>query len=178
MSIEPIWEPLAGYRSYAPTEMAERAIAFYVELRRRRTVREFDGKPVPREVVETCLLAAGTAPSGANLQPWHFAVIQNAAAKKRIRVAAEAEERAFYSGRAPKEWLEALAPLGTDAEKPFLEEAPLLIGAGGRPRRAAGGAGERATATDRSMAEERGLDPPSSAADTAFGVLHAREHAR
>ena len=124
---EPVWESLPDYRSYPPEEMAARAFAFHSDLRRRRTVRDFDRRPVPREVIETCLLAAGTAPSGANLQPWHFAVIQDAAAKKRIRVAAEAEERAFYSGKAPKEWLEALAPLGTDAEKPFLEEAPLLI---------------------------------------------------
>ncbi len=124
---EPVWEPLPDYRGYPPEEMAARALAFRAELRRRRTVRDFDGRPVPREVIETCLLAAGTAPSGANLQPWHFAVIQDAAAKRRIRVAAEAEERAFYNGKAPKAWLEALAPLGTDADKPFLEEAPLLI---------------------------------------------------
>jgi iodotyrosine deiodinase len=127
MSIEPVWEPLPDYRRYLPAEMAKRAEEFLADIRRRRTVRDFDDRPVPRHVVETCLLAAGTAPSGANLQPWHFTVIQDAAAKKRIRVEAEAEERAFYSGRAPKEWLEALAPLGTDAEKPFLEEAPLLI---------------------------------------------------
>lgn len=125
--VEPIWEPLPDYREYPPREMATRARAFHAELRRRRTVRDFDRRPVPREVVETCLMAAGTAPSGANLQPWHFAVIENPAEKKRIRLAAEKEERAFYAGRAPKEWLEALAPLGTDAEKPFLEEAPLLI---------------------------------------------------
>jgi nitroreductase len=107
--------------------MVARARAFHTDVVRRRTVRDFDPRPVPREVVESCLLAAGTAPSGANLQPWHFAVIEDAAAKKRIRQAAEEEERAFYAGRAPKEWLEALAPLGTDADKPFLEEAPLLI---------------------------------------------------
>lgn len=104
-----------------------RAAEFRAELRRRRTVRDFDRRPVPREVIETCLMAAGTAPSGANLQPWHFAVIEDPVAKKRIRLAAEQEERTFYAGRAPKEWLEALAPLGTDADKPFLEEAPLLI---------------------------------------------------
>jgi iodotyrosine deiodinase len=125
--IDPIWEPLSDYREYPPQEMATRAGTFHAELRRRRTVRDFDRRPVPREVIETCLMAAGTAPSGANLQPWHFAVIETPAAKKRIRLAAEEEERAFYAGRAPKEWLEALAPLGTDAEKPFLEEAPLLI---------------------------------------------------
>lgn len=104
-----------------------RARAFHAELRRRRTVRDFDRRPVPREVIEACLSAAGSAPSGANLQPWHFAVIESPAAKTRIRLAAEKEERAFYAGRAPKEWLEALEPLGTDAEKSFLEEAPLLI---------------------------------------------------
>lgn len=125
--VEPIWEPLPDFREYPPEEMATRARAFHAELRRRRTVRDFDRRPVPRDVIETCLRAAGTAPSGANLQPWHFAVIENPAAKKRIRLAAEKEESAFYAGRAPKEWLEALAPLGTDAEKPFLEEAPLLI---------------------------------------------------
>lgn len=125
--VEAVWEPLPDYRSYAPKEMTERALAFHAELRRRRTVRDFDRRPVPRVVIETCLLAAGTAPSGANLQPWHFAVIADQTAKTRIRVAAEAEERAFYSGRAPAEWLEALAPLGTDADKPFLEDAPLLI---------------------------------------------------
>lgn len=125
--LEPVWEPLTSYRAYPPEQMSSRARAFHAELRRRRTVRDFDSRPVPRDVIETCLLAAGTAPSGANLQPWHFAVIENPEAKKRIRVAAEAEERAFYSGRAPREWLEALAPLGTDADKPFLEEAPLLI---------------------------------------------------
>lgn len=125
--LEPLWEPLTSYRAYPPEQMASRAQAFHADLRRRRTVRDFDSRPVPRGVIETCLLAAGTAPSGANLQPWHFAVIENPEAKKRIRVAAEAEERAFYSSRAPREWLEALAPLGTDADKPFLEEAPLLI---------------------------------------------------
>lgn len=125
--IDPVWEPLSDYREYPPQEMAMRAGAFHAELRRRRTVRDFDRRPVPRPVIETCLMAAGTAPSGANLQPWHFAVIESPEAKKRIRLAAEEEERAFYAGRAPKEWLEALAPLGTDADKPFLEEAPLLI---------------------------------------------------
>ena len=90
-------------------------------------MRDFDSRPVPREVIEHCLLAAGTAPSGANQQPWHFAVIADPAIKARIRQEAEAEERAFYSSRAPEEWLQALAPLGTDASKPFLEEAPLLI---------------------------------------------------
>lgn len=127
MAQPPKMEPLPAYRGYPPDEMATRAQAFHADLRRRRSVRDFDSRPVPRAVIEDCLRAAGTAPSGANLQPWHFAVIVDPAAKRRIRAAAEVEERAFYEGRAPKQWLEALAPLGTDAAKPFLEEAPLLI---------------------------------------------------
>lgn len=122
-----LFEPLAGYREYPPDDMIARARAFYDDVHRRRTVRDFIDRPVPRAVIEDALRAAGTAPSGANLQPWHFAVIEDPAIKRRIRVAAEEEERAFYGGRAPKEWLEALAPLGTDADKPFLETAPVLI---------------------------------------------------
>lgn len=107
--------------------MCRRAAAFYADIRRRRTVRDFSSRPVPREVVENCLRAAGTAPSGANMQPWHFVVVSDPAVKARIRAGAEEEERAFYHGRAPDEWLEALAPLGTDEHKPFLETAPYLI---------------------------------------------------
>lgn len=107
--------------------MAERARAFYEEIRRRRTVREFSSAPVPRQVIDDCLRAAGSAPSGANLQPWHFVVVANPEVKRRIRAAAEEEERAFYHGRAPQEWLDALAPIGTDEHKPFLEMAPYLI---------------------------------------------------
>ncbi|MBI1880712.1 MAG: nitroreductase family protein, partial [Chloroflexi bacterium] len=84
-------------------------------------------RPVPREIIQNCLLAAGTAPSGANMQPWHFVVVSDPTVKQQIRAAAEAEEREFYGGRAPEEWLEALAPLGTDEHKPFLETAPYLI---------------------------------------------------
>ena len=124
---EPTFIPLPDYRSYPPAEMAQRAADFYAELRRRRTVRDFSERPVPREVIETCLRTAGTAPNGANLQPWHFVVVADPAVKRQIRVAAEAEEREFYSGRAPQDWLDALAPLGTDADKPFLETAPYLI---------------------------------------------------
>ncbi|KAB2876443.1 MAG: nitroreductase family protein [Ideonella sp.] len=121
-------EPLPAYREYPRAEMIERARAFHADLVRRRTVRDYDaGREVPREVIEACLLAAGTAPSGANQQPWSFCVITDAQRKRRIREAAEAEERAFYGGRAPQEWLDALAPLGTDPDKPFLEEAPVLI---------------------------------------------------
>ncbi|MBB2483788.1 nitroreductase family protein [Mitsuaria sp. WAJ17] len=120
-------ETLAHYRELPAEEMKARAQAHYEQQKRRRTVRDFDSRPVPREVIEACLLAAGTAPSGANQQPWHFAVIGDPALKRQIREAAEEEERAFYNGRAPEEWLRALAPLGTDPNKPFLEEAPLLI---------------------------------------------------
>ncbi|MFQ5689144.1 MAG: nitroreductase family protein [Gemmatimonadota bacterium] len=119
--------PLSQYREYPVEEMRRRAAAFREQLQRRRTVRHFSDRPVPREVIEECLLAAGTAPSGANLQPWHFCVIADAERKHRIRVAAEKEEREFYHHRAPREWLEALAPLGTNEHKPFLETAPYLI---------------------------------------------------
>lgn len=122
-----VLEPLKGYREYPPAEMVQRARDFQADIARRRTVRDFDTRPVPREVIESCLLAAGTAPSGANQQPWFFSVITDAARKRRIREAAEAEERAFYNGRAPQEWLDALSPLGTDPDKPFLEDAPVLI---------------------------------------------------
>jgi nitroreductase len=107
--------------------MRLRAKAFYEEVRTRRTVRHFSDRPVPRDVVESCILAAGTAPNGANLQPWHFVAVSDPATRRAIRVAAEKEEAEFYGGRAPDEWLEALAPLGTDASKPFLETAPWLV---------------------------------------------------
>lgn len=119
--------PLTTYREYPPAEMAHRAADFYAEVRRRRSVRDFSDRPVDRQIIENCLRAAGTAPNGANHQPWHFVVVSDAAVKRQIREAAEEEERAFYNGRAPEEWLEALAPLGTDAHKPFLETAPYLI---------------------------------------------------
>ena len=120
-------EVLPAYREYPPTEMIERARSLHAELVRRRSVRDFDARPVPREVIEACLLAAGTAPSGANQQPWFFCVITDPGHKKRVREAAETQERTFYNERAPQEWLDALAPLGTDSNKPFLEEAPVLI---------------------------------------------------
>jgi iodotyrosine deiodinase len=108
-------------------EMIERAEAFFHQANRRRSVRIFSDRAVPRPVLEHCLRAASTAPSGANLQPWHFVVVSDPEVKKKIRAAAEIEERAFYSGRAPEEWLNALKPLGTNSEKPFLEIAPCLI---------------------------------------------------
>lgn len=119
--------PLTTYREYPVDEMRERVTDFYEEIDRRRTVREFSDRPVPRDIVETALRAAGTAPSGANLQPWHFVVVSGAETKKKIRGAAEVEEREFYEHRASPEWLEALRPLGTDSDKPFLETAPYLI---------------------------------------------------
>ena len=119
--------PLDQYKEYPLAEMRERVAAFYEDINRRRTVREFSDRPVPRDIIETALKAANTAPSGANLQPWHFAVISGAETKRKIREAAEAEEREFYEHRASEEWLAALEPLGTDSDKPFLETAPYLI---------------------------------------------------
>jgi iodotyrosine deiodinase len=117
----PLREALTDEQRFA------RARAFADELALRRTVRDYASQPVPRELIETCLRAAGTAPSGANQQPWRFVAVQDADIKRRIREAAEAEEREFYAHRAPDEWLQALAPLGTGADKPFLEIAPWLI---------------------------------------------------
>ena len=108
-------------------EMRERATSFHAEINRRRTVRQFSDEPVPRDLIETCLRAAGCAPSGANQQPWRFVAIASAAIKKAIRKAAEIEEREFYEHRATEEWRATLAHLGTDASKPFLETAPWLI---------------------------------------------------
>lgn len=107
--------------------MERRAREFYADLDRRRTVRHFARRPIPAGVLENCLRAAGTAPSGANRQPWHFVVITDPELRGRLREAAEKEEQEFYGGRAPREWLEALEPLGTDAHKPFLEEAGALV---------------------------------------------------
>jgi nitroreductase len=107
--------------------MQQRVDAFESHLQRRRTVRQFADRPVPRSIIEKCILAAGSAPSGAHQQPWHFVAISDSAVKSRIRAAAEIEEREFYRRRAPAEWLEALRPLGTDEHKPYLETAPWLI---------------------------------------------------
>ena len=117
---------LAPYPRYSEEEMRSRAKALHEALNT-RTVRDFSDAPVPREVVEACIATAGTAPSGANQQPWHFAVVSDPEVKRQIREAAEAEERAFYERRASDDWLEALSHLGTDADKPFLETAPYLI---------------------------------------------------
>jgi len=123
---KPRFIPL-DFHEYPVEEMRQRAADFTAEMRRRRTVRDFSDRPVPRPIIEEALRTAGSAPNGANLQPWHFVVIGDPAVKRQIRVAAEEEEREFYEHRAPQEWLDALAPLGTDASKPFLETAPYLI---------------------------------------------------
>lgn len=124
---EPRFIPLSTYQEYPGHVMQQRVDAFETQLQRRRTARQFSDRPVLRSIIEKCLLAAGTAPSGAHQQPWHFVAISDAATKSRIREAAEAEERDFYQRRAPAEWLDALRPLGTDEHKPYLETAPWLI---------------------------------------------------
>lgn len=118
---------IGDFHPYGDDEMQARARAMFENLARRHTVRDFAPDPVPRAVIEDCIAAAGRAPSGANHQPWHFAVVESPEVKSAIREAAEEEERAFYGGRASQEWLDALAPIGTDAHKPFLEIAPYLI---------------------------------------------------
>jgi len=122
----PSFRPL-GWQGLPLESMHRRAVEFRDELRRRRTVRDFAPTPVPREIIEACLLGAVSSPSGANRQPWHFVAVGDLELKRRIREAAEEEERSFYGGRAPDDWLQALAPFGTDAHKPFLEVAPWII---------------------------------------------------
>jgi len=118
--------PLSTFQEYQPELMKARAEQFAQDIGRRRTTRQFSDRPVDREVIEHCLRAAGSAPSGAHLQPWHFVVISDLELKRQLRAAAEVAEREFYA-TAPPEWLDALAPLGTDASKPYLETAPYLI---------------------------------------------------
>ena len=119
--------PLSGYVEVPVDQMRKRASGYLAEVQHRRTVRDFSDRPVPRDIIEMCVLVAGTAPNGAHQQPWRFVVVSDAEVKRAIRLAAEEEERAFYGGRAPEEWLEVLEPLGTDETKPFLEKAPYLI---------------------------------------------------
>jgi len=123
----PRMRPLPEHRELPPAEMRRRAAEFAEEMRGRRSVRHFSDRPVPRDLIEQCIRAAGSAPSGANLQPWHFVAVGDPALKRSIREAAEGEEHQFYTQRAPEGWLRALAPLGTDEHKPFLEIAPWLI---------------------------------------------------
>ena len=115
------------FQEKSPADMVAISESFYRDIKRRRSVREFSDRPVPQEVIKYAISAAGTAPSGANMQPWHFVVVTSPEIKRKIREAAEEEERAFYHDRASEEWLQALAPLGTDENKPFLETAPYLI---------------------------------------------------
>jgi len=119
--------PFIGLPSFSEAEMLTKATEFNHWIASRRTIREYSDQPVSAEVIRQCVIAAGQAPSGANMQPWHFEVVSNPQIKSQIRAAAEEEEREFYAGRASDEWLEALAPLGTDQDKPFLETAPWLI---------------------------------------------------
>ena len=125
--VAPLFSPLNTFREFSAEEMKIRARSFRDEMVRRRTVRQFSNRPVARGVIDDCLRTAGSAPSGANLQPWQFVVVTDAEIKRQIRDAAEEEERIFYHQRAPEEWLEALAPLGTDEHKPYIEIAPYLI---------------------------------------------------
>ncbi|MFZ6712686.1 nitroreductase family protein [Undibacterium sp. TC9W] len=160
----PQFVPLSTYQSYPESEMLARAQSFYEDMKRRKTIREFSDRPVPRAVIETCLLTAGTAPSGANHQPWHFAVVTDPALKHKIRIEAEIEEREFYDRRAPQEWKDALAPLGTDADKPFLETAPYLIAI----------FGQKATLMDDGSAVKNYYVPESVSIATGFliSALH------
>ncbi|GAA6205260.1 MULTISPECIES: nitroreductase family protein [Thalassotalea] len=120
-------DPLTDYIEYSCEEMLARSETFYAEIKRRHSIRSFSNRPVPQAVIENCIKSAATAPSGANHQPWHFVAVHSDDIKKQIREQAESHERSFYEGRAGEEWLDALKPLGTDANKPYLEEAPWLI---------------------------------------------------
>ncbi|MBO9489151.1 nitroreductase family protein [Endozoicomonas sp. G2_1] len=120
-------DPLTDFIEYPADEMLRRSEDFYNNIKRRHSIRKFSDRPVDRAIIENCIKAAGTAPNGANHQPWHFAAISSPEIKRQVREQAEAHERGFYEGRAGEEWLEALKPLGTDADKPYLEIAPWLI---------------------------------------------------
>lgn len=117
----------ANYYEYPPGEMKKRSAEFYAEMKRRRTVRQFSDRPVPREIIEDCLRTAATAPSGANMQPWSFIVVTDPAVKRQIRKEAEKTERDFYHKSETRKWVEDLKSLGTNENKPFLEVAPYLI---------------------------------------------------
>ncbi len=124
---KPNFLSLTTYQEYPPSKMIKNSASFLEKMKHRRTVRTFSSKPVPEEIIKNCLLVGGSAPNGANLQPWHFVVVSNSDIKNQIHETAEKEEYEFYHNRAPKEWLEALTPLGTDEHKPFVKEAPYLI---------------------------------------------------
>ena len=135
MTKTPRFTPAPKIECHCDEELIQRAWEFFQMLQRRRSIRDFSNRPVPRDVIEHCIRAAGTAPSGANLQPWHFVAVNHPKVKQEIRVAAEAEEKEFYEHRAPKAWLDALAVLGTDWQKPFLEIASWLIAVFAQPFR-------------------------------------------
>jgi nitroreductase len=119
--------PLDDFIEYPPSEMVSRSEAYLKDISRRHSIRQFSDRDVSEEVIKNCLQAAGTAPSGANHQPWHFVAIHSLEVKKQVREQAELHEQGFYSGRGSEEWLNALKPLGTDAHKPYLQHAPWLI---------------------------------------------------
>ena len=119
--------PLDDFIEYPPQQMHQRSLAFYQDIKRRHSIRQFSDKPVSRKIIENCIKAAGTAPNGANHQPWHFTAISSPDIKRQVREQAEAHEQRFYAGAANDEWLDALKPLGTDDQKPYLETAPWLI---------------------------------------------------
>ena len=127
ITYDPIPLPLPHTKTFTDAQAIDQAQEYYDFIRTRHTVRHFTSQPIPRAIIEKCLLAAGTAPSGANHQPWHFVCVRDAETKRKIREAAELEEREFYGGKAGDEWLNDLKKIGTDAHKPFLEEAPWLI---------------------------------------------------
>lgn len=151
---DPKFIPLSDYQQLPEADMISRSQDFYNEIKRRHTLRHFSDQPVPREIIDNSILAAGTAPSGANHQPWHFSVISDPAIKSKVRKLAEEEERAFYSDRASAEWLEALAPLGTDDHKPYLEVAPYLIAIFAQRR---GGIAEDQTTKNYYVSESVGI---------------------
>ena len=124
---QPIFIDYPQLSQYSTEEMVNISSEFYQNLNTRRTIRDFSDKPIDLKIIENCIRAAGTAPSGANRQPWHFSVISDFDIKHQIRVAAEKEEHEFYNNRAPQEWLKALSPFGTDEHKEFLDTAPVLI---------------------------------------------------
>jgi iodotyrosine deiodinase len=131
--------PLTDFIEYSPDEMLKRAQDNYQQVKRRHSIRAFSDRAVPQAIIEQCILAAGTAPNGANHQPWHFVAINSPQIKAQIRQQAEALEQAFYAGRAGEEWLAALKPLGTNADKPYLEHAPWLIAVFSKKRTEAAG---------------------------------------
>jgi iodotyrosine deiodinase len=146
--------PLSDFIEYPQDDMLRRAEQNVVDLRRRHSIRKFSSRAVPRNVIENCITAAGLAPSGANHQPWHFVAISDAQVKSEIRQQAEALEQGFYGGRAGEEWLDALKPLGTNAHKAYLEQAPWLIAVFSQKR---GGLEEQQDKTNYYVHESVGL---------------------